>query len=311
MQLTLNSPYSFEKQAIREFQDPNNTTPKVIAISYKTGQCGITLTAASRVYLLEPCILPSDEVQAAGRISRLGQTKEISLVRLVAKNTVDEAIIEMHAQLASGAKKFTPEGNLPASCIVAMLKKGASTISPIEWNVKSRTWHIMNQKLDNYETGINKSSQPARLSKVKEMISRRIDSAIHDGTIDTQIKTHESGRVRRTIDGVSKIVYSSSTKFLERMCYDMIQDMNNKSSYVAGSSVDSNSAIAGMYGLNPMLKYVEEYTPSWGVSKAWRLKFSADLKSERAKVAQFLLDVVRYGDPAGSTRVAGAYMNCN
>ena len=43
--------------AIRNFQDPNNTKPKVLAINYKTGQCGITLTAASRIYLLEPCIL--------------------------------------------------------------------------------------------------------------------------------------------------------------------------------------------------------------------------------------------------------------
>jgi hypothetical protein len=72
-------------------------------------------------------------VQAAGRISRLGQTKEISLVRLVAKDTVDEAIIEMHEQLASGAKKFTKEGYIPASCIVAMGKKGTTLLPPVEF----------------------------------------------------------------------------------------------------------------------------------------------------------------------------------
>jgi hypothetical protein len=72
-------------------------------------------------------------VQAAGRISRLGQTKEISLVRLVAKDTVDEAIIEMHEQLASGAKKFTKEGCIPASCVVAMGKKGTTLLPPVEF----------------------------------------------------------------------------------------------------------------------------------------------------------------------------------
>ena len=72
-------------------------------------------------------------MQAAGRISRLGQTKEISLVRLVAKDTVDEAIIEMHEQLASGAKKFTKEGCIPASCVVAMGKKGTTLLPPVEF----------------------------------------------------------------------------------------------------------------------------------------------------------------------------------
>ena len=72
-------------------------------------------------------------MQAAGRISRLGQTKEISLVRLVAKDTVDEAIIEMHEQLASGAKKFTKEGYIPASCVVAMGKKGTTLLPPVEF----------------------------------------------------------------------------------------------------------------------------------------------------------------------------------
>ena len=72
-------------------------------------------------------------MQAAGRISRLGQTKEISLVRLVAKDTVDEAIIEMHEQLASGAKKFTKEGCIPASCVVAMGKKGTTQLPPVEF----------------------------------------------------------------------------------------------------------------------------------------------------------------------------------
>ena len=50
---------------IRKFQR-KETTPKVFVLTIKAGSCGITLTAATRVYLMEPCIDPAHELQAAG-----------------------------------------------------------------------------------------------------------------------------------------------------------------------------------------------------------------------------------------------------
>ena len=115
------------QKSIRNFQDENNKKSKLLVVSYKTGQCGITLTAASRVYLLEPCLLASDETQAGGRISRLGQTKQISLVKLVSKDTVDEGIVEFHQKLVSGALKLGPNGNLPKDIYPMFLAKGSTT----------------------------------------------------------------------------------------------------------------------------------------------------------------------------------------
>ena len=143
---------------------------------FPPGQCGITLTAASRVYLLEPCVLPSDEVQAAGRISRLGQTKAISLVRLVAKDTIDEAIIEMHQQFASGAKKFQSDGRIPPSCIVAMAKKGRTQQPPVHFLFeKSGSNPFHDFKSDFGNIGVNATSSQVRLfSKLKELIEVRL-----------------------------------------------------------------------------------------------------------------------------------------
>ena len=64
-------------QAIRAFQS-SPRGPAVFVITMLTGSVGITLTAASHVFLMEPCINPADETQAAGRIHRLGQTKPVS-----------------------------------------------------------------------------------------------------------------------------------------------------------------------------------------------------------------------------------------
>jgi len=125
---------------------------------------------------LEPCILPSDEVQAAGRISRLGQTKAISLVRLVAKDTIDEAIIEMHQQFASGAKKFQSDGRIPPSCIVAMAKKGRTQQPPVHFLFeKSGSNPFHDFRSDFGKIGVNETSSQVKLfSKLKELIEVRL-----------------------------------------------------------------------------------------------------------------------------------------
>lgn len=63
--------------AIRSFQSVATSGPAVFVVTLLTGSVGITLSAAAHIFLMEPCLNPSEEVQAAGRINRLGQNKEV------------------------------------------------------------------------------------------------------------------------------------------------------------------------------------------------------------------------------------------
>ena len=63
---------------------------------------GITLTSASRVYLFEPCVDPGMEAQAAGRVHRLGQTKEVFIRRFAFKNSIEEAVVELQGEISAG-----------------------------------------------------------------------------------------------------------------------------------------------------------------------------------------------------------------
>jgi superfamily II DNA or RNA helicase len=96
--------------SIRDFQSLDEKGPAVFVITMRAGSVGITLTAASHVFLIEPCINPATEVQAAGRIHRLGQTKQVGVTKYVYGDSFETNIKTLHEKLASGQVEITPRG---------------------------------------------------------------------------------------------------------------------------------------------------------------------------------------------------------
>lgn len=95
-----------EFQATLETNDVNAPT-HVFVITVRAGACGITLTAATCVYILEPQLNPAVETQCAGRVHRLGQKEDIFVKRFALKDTVEESIVELHTQIAAGTADFS------------------------------------------------------------------------------------------------------------------------------------------------------------------------------------------------------------
>ena len=67
-------------------------------ISLKAGGSGLNLTAASEVILLDPWWNPAVEAQAADRSHRIGQKNQVSIYRLISRNTIEASIIKLHRQ---------------------------------------------------------------------------------------------------------------------------------------------------------------------------------------------------------------------
>ena len=65
-------------------------------ISLKAGGMGLNLTAANYVILLDPWWNPAVENQAADRAHRIGQKNPVTVYRLIATETVEERVIELH-----------------------------------------------------------------------------------------------------------------------------------------------------------------------------------------------------------------------
>ncbi len=78
---------------IAQFQSPSG--PPVFLLSLKAGGTGLNLTAADYVLLLDPWWNPAVERQATDRAHRIGQTRPVVSVRLIAEATVEERILEL------------------------------------------------------------------------------------------------------------------------------------------------------------------------------------------------------------------------
>jgi len=74
-----------------------STTP-VFLISLKAGGFGLNLTEADYCILLDPWWNPAVEAQAVDRAHRIGQTKQVVVYRLIAKDTIEEKVMALKAK---------------------------------------------------------------------------------------------------------------------------------------------------------------------------------------------------------------------
>jgi superfamily II DNA or RNA helicase len=78
---------------VRRFQEDPEC--RLFLISLKAGGLGLNLTAAGYVFLLDPWWNPAVEAQAIDRTHRIGQTRPVFAYRLIARDTVEEKVIEL------------------------------------------------------------------------------------------------------------------------------------------------------------------------------------------------------------------------
>ena len=76
----------------------NDPTVTVFLISLKAGGMGLNLTGADTVIHFDPWWNPAVEDQATDRAHRIGQTRVVSVYKLVAKGTIEEKILQLAAK---------------------------------------------------------------------------------------------------------------------------------------------------------------------------------------------------------------------
>jgi superfamily II DNA or RNA helicase len=83
------------QRVIQRFRDK---AAPVFLISLKAGGFGLNLAEADYCFVLDPWWNPAIEAQAVDRTHRIGQTKTVMVYRLVAKDTIEQKVMDLKAR---------------------------------------------------------------------------------------------------------------------------------------------------------------------------------------------------------------------
>jgi SNF2 family DNA or RNA helicase len=83
-------------------------------ISLKAGGYGLNLTAADTVIHFDPWWNPAAEAQATDRAHRIGQTRPVTVYRLLTRGTVEEKVIRMQIRKSAVAAVIDEAGTADA-----------------------------------------------------------------------------------------------------------------------------------------------------------------------------------------------------
>jgi SNF2 family DNA or RNA helicase len=96
------------QQLVDRFQSPDG--PPVFLISLKAGGYGLNLTAADTVVHFDPWWNPAAEAQATDRAHRIGQTRPVTVYRLLTRGTVEEKVVKLQAKKRELASAIDENG---------------------------------------------------------------------------------------------------------------------------------------------------------------------------------------------------------
>lgn len=92
MRLDGSSKISARRDMVADFQKRDDIF--VFLLSTRAGGLGINLTAADTVIFYDSDWNPTVDQQAMDRAHRLGQTKQVTVYRLICKGTIEERILQ-------------------------------------------------------------------------------------------------------------------------------------------------------------------------------------------------------------------------
>ena len=119
------TPAAKRAQEVERFQ---NGDGDLFLISLRAGGQGLNLTAADYVIHLDPWWNPAVEDQASDRAHRIGQTRPVTIYRLVMRDTIEESILDLHRSkrdLADSLLEGTDiSGKMSAEELFALIREG-------------------------------------------------------------------------------------------------------------------------------------------------------------------------------------------
>lgn len=109
--LTGESSQNQKKTAVDKFESEEDCF--VFLMTIKAGGVGLNLTSASYVIILDPWWNPFVERQAIARAHRIGQLNKVTVIRFIARNSIEEKILSLQNSKLQMAGNFVEIDEMP------------------------------------------------------------------------------------------------------------------------------------------------------------------------------------------------------
>lgn len=154
----------------------------VFLLSTGAGGAGINLACANRVVIFDSSFNPQQDIQAENRAHRVGQTREVDVVRLVTRGTIEEQIHALgETKLILGDRVAAVDGE--ESGAVAE-KRGEKMVADMMMNEGTTRANNGQPSEDEKKTGeaarANDQSQPGEDGKKTEEVAQAIEQPGED-----------------------------------------------------------------------------------------------------------------------------------
>ena len=111
-----------QKKRSEEVNKFNESDIPIFLISLKAGGTGLNLQSADIVIHFDPWWNPSVEAQASDRAHRIGQKNIVEVIKLIAKDTVEEKVIKLQNEKKQLINKILNNNSLDINNIFELSK---------------------------------------------------------------------------------------------------------------------------------------------------------------------------------------------
>jgi len=127
--LTGSTPVDVRQSLVDEFTE--DLSIPIFLLSTKAGGMGINLTAASVVIMFDQDFNPHNDRQAQDRAYRIGQKRDVDVVKLISRGTIEEDMLKLSAMklaldeavAGDDEKESAPEREMKASLMSTLRKQ--------------------------------------------------------------------------------------------------------------------------------------------------------------------------------------------
>jgi superfamily II DNA or RNA helicase len=186
------TPVEIRDRVVRVWQSGE---PELFLLSLKAGGRGLNLMGADCVVHLDPWWNPAVEDQATDRTHRIGQEKPVTVVRLITRDTIEEAVLALHESKRELARGVLEGAAAVAAAstdeLVALIRDGGASPDEID------------EEPEEVAVGAEESREPAAAPRA---------AAPAPGSVQRRVSEGCSGSARTRSTGSTRSAPTSARK---------------------------------------------------------------------------------------------------